>query len=398
MKKKVLCFLLSLQLLFLTGCWDQRELAAVSMAIGMAVDVGENGLYKITVEAINPAELNDQTASGNAPSVVFTLEGNTMSEIAHKMNIGFSKSLIFSHMKTVIISKEIAEKGMLQFIDFLERNREIRDDFNFIMVDEGKAADVLKVLYTIQKSSSLKLTRQMSTGSKLWGSDPDIRLTDFVNALTATGREPVMATVHISGNPKKGASMDNLKKSELDAIVEIDSLAMFRDEKFVGTLPIEQTRDYLWTQNKIKMTIVSVPCGNENYMALRIIHSRTKVKGDIQNGKPHIKLSIRAEGYINGNFCGPYPLNESSSYLMYEKKVEDYLKEQIGKMIHKVQKEYGVDIFGFGETVERQNPKKYKKYKENWDEAFQQAQIDIETDIKIRRAGLTSKGALLRKK
>lgn len=398
MKKQGLCFVLVFQLLFVTGCWDQRELAVVSMAIGMAVDVGENGLFKITIEAINPAELNDQTASGNAPTVVFSLEGNTMAEIAHKMNIGFSKALIFSHMKTVIISKAIAEKGMLEFIDFLERNREIRDDFNFIMVNEGKAADVLKVLYTIQKSSSLKLTSQLSIGAKLWGSDPDIRLTDFINAFTSSGRQPVMAAVHISGDAKKGASMDNLKKSELDAIVEIHSLAMFRDEKFVGALPVEETRDYLWTQNKIKSTIVSVPCGNDHYMSLRLIHSRTKIKSDIQKGKPHIQLLVRAEGYINGNFCGPDPLNESSTYLKYEKKAEDYMKEKISNMIHLVQKEYGVDIFGFGEDVERQNPKKYKRYQENWDEAFQQAQIDVKTDVKIRRAGLSSKGALLRQK
>ncbi|WP_338451183.1 Ger(x)C family spore germination protein [Niallia oryzisoli] len=398
MKKKGLCFVLLFHLLFLAGCWDQRELSLVSMAIGMAVDVGENSLYKITIEAINPAELNEQTASGNAPSVVFTLEGNTMAEIAHKMNIGFSKALIYSHMKTVIISKAIAEKGMLEFIDFLERNREIRDDFNFIMVDEGKAADVLKVLYTIQKSSSLKLTRQLKTGAQLWGSDPDIRLTDFINAFTSSGRQPIMAAVHISGDPKKGASMDNLKKSELDSVVEIHSLAMFRNEKLVGTLPVEETRDYLWTQNKIKTTIVSVPCGNDNYLALRLIHSRTKIKADIQNGKPHIQLSIRAEGYLNGNFCGPYPLNESSTYLEFEKRAEDYLKERISHLINIVQKDYGVDIFGFGEDLERQNPKKYKEFQKNWDEAFQQAQIDVETDVKIRRAGLSSKGPLLREK
>lgn len=396
MKKKYLCVVLVVNMLFLAGCWDQRELANISLAIGMAVDIGKNGRYKVTVEAINPAELNEQTAGGNSPTIIFTLEGDTMAELDHKMNIGFSKILVFSHMKTVAISKAIAEKGMLDFIDFLERNREIRDDFNFIMVD-GKAADVLKVLYTIQKSSSLKLTRQLQTGAKLWGSDPDIRMTDFINAYTASGRQPVMAVVDIHGDPKKGASVNNLKKSQLDSIVEIDSLAMFRNEKFVGTLPVEETRDYLWTQNKIKTTIISVPCDKNNSIAMRITHSHTKVKGDIQNGQPRIKLKIRAEGYVNGNQCN-FPLNKPSTFNLYEKKAEEFLKERISNMIHLVQNKYKVDIFGFGEVIERQNPKEYKKYKENWDEAFQNAQITIETDVILRRAGLSSKGPLLREK
>lgn len=382
-------------MLLLTGCWDQKELADISLAVGMAIDIGEDDKYVVTVEAINPAELNEQTAGGNAPTVIFSLEGNTLAEVAHKMNIGFSKIVIYSHMKTVVISKAIAEKGMLDFIDFLDRTREIRDDFNFIMVDEGKAAEVLKVLYTIQKSSSLKLTKQLKTGARLWGLDPDIRLADFINAYTSAGRQPVMAAVRIHGDPKKGATVDNLKKSELDAIVEIDSLAMFRDEKLVGTLPVEETRDYLWLQNRIKTTIVSIPCEKDNYIAMRLIHSHTKIKGDIQKGRPHIKLRIRAEGYMNGNQCN-YPLNELGTYLKYEKLAADYIKERISKTIQQVQEEYGVDIFGFGEVVERQNPKKFKAYKNNWDEAFQNAQIDVEIDIKIRRSGLVSKGPLLR--
>jgi len=397
MKTKALYIVVIINLLFLAGCWDQRELANVSLAIGMAIDIGENDKYQLTVEAINPAELNEQTTSGNAPTVTFSLEGNTIEELGQKMNIGFSKIILYSHMKTVVLSKEIAEKGMLEFLDFLERSREIRDDFNFVMVDGGKASDVLKVLYTIQKSSSLKLTRQLNTGAKIWGLDPDIRLADFVNAYTSMGRQPVMVAVRINGDPKKGATVDNLKKSELDTMVEIDSLAMFRDETLVGTLPVEETRDYLWTQNRVKSTIISIPCEQDNYMSIRMTKSYTKIKGDIQNGRPHIQLRLRMEGYMSGNQCNN-PLNQPSTYVKYEKLAEDYIKERISKTIQQVQEEYGVDIFGFGEVVERQNPKKFKKYKNNWDEAFQNAQIDIEMDVKIRRAGLVSKGPLLRNK
>ena len=50
--------------LLLTGCWDQRELADISIVTGMAVDKGKNGRYKLTVEAINATELNVKRQGG----------------------------------------------------------------------------------------------------------------------------------------------------------------------------------------------------------------------------------------------------------------------------------------------------------------------------------------------
>ena len=106
-KKPVLAYSLTL---LLTGCWDQRELSNITIVTGMAVDKGKKGKYKLTVEAINATELNDQTAGGNSPSVVYSLEGNTIAELAYKMNIGLSKNLIYSHMRVFVISKDIAKQ------------------------------------------------------------------------------------------------------------------------------------------------------------------------------------------------------------------------------------------------------------------------------------------------
>ena len=89
--------------MLLTGCWDQRELSTITIVTGMAIDKGKNGNYKLTVESINETELYNQTAKGNSPSVVFSLEGETIAELAYKMNIGFSKNVIYSHMRTLVV-------------------------------------------------------------------------------------------------------------------------------------------------------------------------------------------------------------------------------------------------------------------------------------------------------
>ena len=112
-----------------------------------------------------------------------------------------------------------------------------------------------------------------------------------------------MTAVRIQGNPKKGESVDNMKKAHPDAIVVIDSMALFKGDKLVGFLSVEDTRNYLWTQNQIENTSISVPCGKNRFAALRITDSKTKLKGRIKNGKPKIEVDIVMEGSIYGSTC-----------------------------------------------------------------------------------------------
>jgi spore germination protein KC len=131
----------------LVGCWDQQELADISLVTGIALDKGKKAKFDLTVEVINTKELTTKTQAGNAPSLAFTLEGNTVSELAQKMNVGVSKRLIYSHMRTLVIDEKVAREGILDFLDFLDRNREIRGDFNLLVSRGVKAADVLKITY-----------------------------------------------------------------------------------------------------------------------------------------------------------------------------------------------------------------------------------------------------------
>ena len=74
------------------------------------------------------------------------------------------------------------------------------------------------------------------------------------------------------------------------------------------------------------------------------------------------------------------------------------LKKIVLGTIKTVQKDYGIDIFGFGEVVARQDYKNFKKVKDDWDEAFKDAEIDVGVNIKIRRAGIRTKGVFDRMK
>ncbi|WP_404323469.1 Ger(x)C family spore germination protein [Cytobacillus firmus] len=393
MKKFGVMSAIVLTVILLSGCWDQRELGEITVVTGMAVDKGEDGKYTLTVEGINATELNNRTASGYAPSIVYSAEGNSLAELTYRVNEGISRHLIYSHMRTLIIGEELAEEGIIDFIDFLERNREIRDDFNILIARGAKGSDVLKVTYQFQKSTSLKLHTQLDTMMKDWGGDPGVRMNDVITAWTAPGRQPVMAAVRIKGDPEAGASAENMMKVTPDALVVLDSLAIFKGDKLEGFLTLEDSRNYLWIQNKINKTSITVKCNESQYMGLRVYDTRTKVKGKLENGKAEIDIKIRAEAYIDGTHCSDQ-FDKAKTYEENGEIAQNQINDMVGKTIEKVQQEYGTDIFGFGEVVLRQDYQNFKKVQNNWDEKFADADIQVDTALIIRRTGIRTKSFL----
>lgn len=393
MKKAVGIAIFVLAIFLLTGCWDQRELGEITVVTGMAVDKGENDKYILTVEGINATELNKQTASGFAPSIVYEAEGNSLAELTYKVNEGISRHLIYSHMRTLIIGEELAKEGIINFIDFLERNREIRDDFNILVSRGVRGADILRVTYQFQKSSSLKLHTQLDTMMKDWGGDPGVRMNDVIRSWTSSGRQPVMAAVAILGDPEKGLSSENMKKVTPDALVILDSLAFFKKDRLAGYLSLEDSRNYLWIQDKIIKTSLTVECGENNILGLRIYDTKTRITGEMQGGQPKIDINIRAEAYLDGT-QGNSQFDKPETYAESNHCAEKHLQEIISGTIKKVQEEYGTDIFGFGEVVQRQDYKDYKKIEDSWDEKFAEADVKVNTIVKIRRTGIRTKSFL----
>lgn len=382
---------------FLTGCWDRIELNDVAIVTGLAVDKGKDMKYNLTVETVNAAQFSTNQMGGDAsPAVTFSLEGNSVSELLHKMNVGLTRRLIFSHTRVLYISEEVAKEGVLEFLDYLDRSGQFRNDFNIAITQDEKAEAFAKITYPVQKVPSLKLHKQTQSFNEEWGGDPAVRLTDFISALTSLGRSPVSVAIKMVGDPEKGKSSGNNQSTEVETLVEMNGMAVFREDKLVGFLDLTDTRNYFWTQ-KLKYTSLSVPCGNlesrgkdQKYNDLRVTETFTQLKVDLKNGRPVLKVKITGETFIEATQCSE-DITKIDTYNEFEKKTNQFVANEIQKTIEKVQSEYGVDIFGFGEVFNRQHHKEYLKVEKNWDDVFSEADVKVEVDLHLRRSGIRAK-------
>jgi len=392
--------ILGICMIFLTGCWDRIELNDISIVSGLAVDKGKDKKYRLTIELINASQFSTNKGGGDAsPAITYSLEGDSVSELLHKMNFGITRRLIFSHTRVLYISEEVAKAGVLEFLDFLDRSGQFRNDFN-IMVTKGEmAGEFTKISYPIQKVPALKVHKQTQSLLEEWGGDPNVRLTDFISAITSKGRNPVAAAIKLTGSSEKGRMTENNQKLDVDALVEMDGMAVFQKEKLIGFLSLQDTRNYLWTQ-KLKNTSLSVPCSkkeskeeNKRFNDVRVTETHAKLKVDTVNGRVILKVKINGETRLEATQCFE-DLTKIDTYDKFEKETNQYVKEQLTETIEKVQKEYKSDIFGFGEAYNRQHHKEYKKVEAKWDEIFTQAEVQVNVNLHLRRSGVRGKSFL----
>lgn len=391
MRRGKLFLLLLLIPILLSGCWDKIELNDIAVVTGIAVEKGDKYKYRFTISAVNSAELSKASQMGNTANTTFSLEGNSVSELARKMNVAMSRRLIYSHTRVLIIEKKLAEEGIVGFLDFLERSGEFRNDFNILIAEDAKASDVLKITYPVQRDPSLKIHSQLDSLLEDWGGDTNIRLSDFIVAITAKGNNPVCAVVTIKGDPKKGERVDNNKGNDLGAIVVVKGLGIFKYEKLLGTLPISNTRNYLWTQD-LKQTDITVACGsdetnNKLYNDIQIVSSVSKLSTRYHDGKADLIVKVTGEAKLVGTQCQA-SLKELKTYKKYERDLNKHIEASITGTIKTIQQDFKVDVFGFGEYLDRKQHKTFKKLDKNWDEYFKDGTVKVDSNIFIRRTGV----------
>ncbi|MEK3720240.1 Ger(x)C family spore germination protein [Paenibacillus sp. FSL H8-0034] len=382
-----LCVPLLIIVVVVSGCWDRKELNATSLITGIAIDKGELKKYKLTTESIIETEINPKTGGKATPSIIFSLEGDMIAELVNRLNIGFTRSSTYSHVQVIVISEKVAKEGLLEFIDFLDRNREIRNEYNLIIAKGVPASDVLKVSYPLQKSSSFKLKAQLETMFKDYGGDPQSTIKNFVSSLISKGREPVLTAVTIRGDAEKGKRKSNMETIEPDAMVLLSGTAIFKGERLQGYLDVDDTRYYLWTQNKIKSTSITAPCGENKLITVHIFNSHSKVKSYYKDDKPFIQISVTLEAKMDGTQCRD-DMRKLETFNHYQSLIEERVKAGIKGIIEKAQKKYSSDIFGFGEVMNRQDYHNFKRVKEKWNSEFAKADIDVTVDVKMRYTGL----------
>jgi len=381
--------------IFLSGCWSKRELNELAIVAALGIDKVDNE-FDITVQVVIPGEISSkQPASGRSPVITYHSKGATVFEAIRKMTTLTARKLYFSHLQIVVLGDELAKEGIGKPLDLISRDHEFRNDFDVIVAHDATAEEVLNVLTPIEKVPANKMLNSLRTSEKSWGTTQSIKIDELINTLNNKETSVVISAIEILGDKSVGMEQTNVKKSKASTYLKYAGLAVFKEDKYIGLLTEDESRSLGFLKDKIESTIEIIACPNGGTLSTEITHSKTKIKGKIENRSPKINVSIDVNQNVGEVECD-IDLTKEKSLRYVNKKTEELIKKQIEKTISTVQQSYRVDIFGFGEALHRTNPKEWKKIKKDWLTIFQE--LPVKVDVHVNTQGLgTMENSLVNK-
>lgn len=371
--------------LFLSGCWDRRELNELAITMAIGIDKVEDE-YQVTTQVIVPSELSMKGGLGRSPVTLFQAKGDTVYEAIRKLTRDSPRKIYPGHLRMLVIGEELAKEGIADSLELMFRDRELRYDFYIAIAKDMTAAEILNVTTTIEAIPANKMINALETSEKAFASTSGVTLDDLVADLVSDGKEAVLTGIFVTGDQEIGPSKQNVESITPSARIRYDNFAVFKKDKLVGWLTERESRGYNDITNKVKTTVNTISCPKEGKATIEVIKFNSDVKGKINKGKAEVDVNIKVKGNVGEVEC-EIDLTKPETIDQLEKIYEKDLKEIISDTINTVQNKYETDIFGFGEAIHRSNPKEWNKMKENWDEEFSNLTVNVKVVMELQHTG-----------
>lgn len=218
MKFKALTILLLL-IVFLTGCYDHREIDETAYIVALGIDNGENNNFTYTFQFSAPLSMmsgsskesessssSNQSESENSSVTALTIDAPDFYIAKNLTNNFLSKNVDMSHLKFIVFSSGISANDLDTHSQLLLREREIRPH-TAIAVSVGSASEYLKNVNPELESNTSKYYELMSLRSNNIYAPPK-RLHDFVDEYSSKNCDTVLP-VAVSGKELKDFPKDN---------------------------------------------------------------------------------------------------------------------------------------------------------------------------------------------
>ncbi|RKP47343.1 Ger(x)C family spore germination protein [Cohnella endophytica] len=387
MNRRRYLILLLVSFMILTGCWSRKELNDYLLVSGIAVDKSGDQ-YSVTVQVTDPSQISKKSGGGgNSPIVLYTQKGKSISDALRRMTTIIPRQLYVGHISVLIISERLAREGITSVLDYFTRQVQFRTDFDIVVAKGSHAESALKILTPLEMVSSTYIFDSLKTSQKLLAPIKIEKLDDLYSTLESEGKSAVLTGLEVTGDFEHGEKMDNLKESVRPAKINLLGLTVFKGDRLVGWLNEDESRAFNYITNNVSTSgfVTACPKGTGS-ITYGIVRSKTKLKGSVKDGIPHINIHIRSELSVDEMACD-VDLTSPNTIVDLQRNASSYLKDLIRDTIDELQSKYKSDIFGFGAVIHRSDRKAWKQMSSDWDKHFAELQVSIQVDMKIREIG-----------
>ena len=359
MKKLTLIISFIILSISLTGC-GYEELNNLSIVTAVAFDKNEDN-YELSFLIANAPKAQTSAKEGEAKTTVYTGKGKTIAEASKDIEQIVPKQVYLGHINVVIISEDIGKEGFLKISDWLLRNPQTRKKFYLLQAKDEKAKNILKIVSPLESFPSQSIATLIESNSETKSIASSITYSNFISQILEKGYDPILPSITIKGDVKKGSNEKNLETTEPESYLVLGPLAIYKGDKLEGFATEKES----WVINVLnggaKEVNYNIKYQNENIsIETSSLKSKIKIK-DINN----IEITISGKGDIY-NINNKIDIENYKEINKIEKAWSKSLKKDLSKVIKKIQTKYKSDIFGFGNLIYKNNPKTWEKIEKDW--------------------------------
>ncbi len=438
-------------LLTFTGCYDANEPNDYAYVVAIGVDKSESpGQYIISIQFAKPTQISgggsEEGGKGGETLGLVTVEAPSIYSGINIANNIFSKRFQLSHTKIIVISEEIAKKGIEDIVYTVVRSIDLRPNM-YMAVSSGEAREylasvapeieinpvkyyqlILENTYAefVPKNVSQDIYFYMESGEKEVilplvspGNKQEEQKKSQSGGQGGQKSESGGGEGDISGGGESGGEGSKAQKKETevpktDAKTNYEGfeylikeyvagdipankenksesmgMAVFSGDKMIGTMSGIESEIYNLMNKNFDYTY-STFYGEDLQVMVMLVqqYENPHILVNTDGENPEIKIKVSMEGSL---IDVPNTALMENDVYNYEKKVEGYIKNAIEKFLYRTSRDFGSDIVGFGGYAKK-NFSRYDDFREyNWEKKYKKAEFKVETDFKIRRTGLIIK-------
>lgn len=316
-------------LLFVSGCYDYRELNDMSVVDGIYIDY-EDDKYKVMLEVVKSNKGKDGNEISNE---ILSGNGKNISKAFNNAISKSSKEVYLGHVSLLVVSKDLCNKGINDVIDYVLRDINISNDYMILVSDSKNIFDMEVDNESISQ-----------------------RIVSLVNVKLGNNN----VTVDMVGNKLLNKNIKLVipyLEVKNDKFV-LSKVSYFKDDKLEGIMNDRLYNffmlDNISTEFSYKGNVISI--------------YDKKIKYDVREDK--INISIEALGKVL-EIDKKYNLDKISNYSKLEDKVIDVMEDELNKFIND-----NKDIIGFDDMY-------YKKFNKN--KNIDNYELDV--SLKINKNG-----------
>jgi len=379
--KGVALLALPLAMLILTGCWDSIEVNDLAIITATGLDLTEDQQLELSVKIylISPSDV-DQSGSmsesgnnGNGKSVIRSVRGKSIAQAASKLQQILTRQVFWGQAEVFIFGAELAKHGLNDVMDYLTRQPTIRERAN-VFISETTAKEVLELNPPIERSvaDALREMARLQTGL-------DTTVLDLAQMMSGRSRAAIIPTVEILS-----------EDDDQEPFPQISGLAIIKNGAMIDQVDEVNTTGIMWLRNKIKQTALTLEPAPDQHVSVQLLRGHSELIPSIVNDRWEITARIETLAEIIENTTDrDYSIPDHIAQLKTD--LADHVNQHIIHTLELAQQTWKVDIYQFADVFYRAYPKVWARSKDRWEEIFPEVEVKLETNIIVRRPGMTGK-------